>query len=175
MRQRQRSCLTGEHSLENVLSCWPVKSAKEISSLSLYVCVFLCQRMSLWHLNTEGELRVLARRESCIVPEKKGSPMACGFGKNSSATVGFFFINLKYFLSGSLFLVLQDFILIHQESGLCGKPYRAVSIYLGHFGNLGKQTKSEVKQEESESPRCWLNSQDRSNSLKAVLKITQKH
>jgi len=72
MRQRQRSCLTGEHSLENVLSCWPVKSAKEISSLSLYVCVFLCQRMSLGHLNTEGELRDLARRESCIVPEKKG-------------------------------------------------------------------------------------------------------
>lgn len=44
---------------------------------------------------------------------KKGSPMACRFGKNSSATVGFFFINLKFFLSGSLSLVLQDFILIH--------------------------------------------------------------
>lgn len=63
--------------------------------------------------------------------------MACRFGgKNSSATVGFFFINLKVFLFGFLFLVLQDFILIHQESGLCGKPYWAVPIYLGHFGYL---------------------------------------
>lgn len=27
------------HSLESLLSCWPVKSAKEMSSLSLYVWV----------------------------------------------------------------------------------------------------------------------------------------
>lgn len=27
------------HSPESMLSCWPVKSAKEISSLSLYVSV----------------------------------------------------------------------------------------------------------------------------------------
>lgn len=60
------------HSRESVLSCWPVTPAKKINSLSLFVCVFLCQRPSPWHLNTEGELRVLARRESCIVPEKKG-------------------------------------------------------------------------------------------------------
>lgn len=37
------------HSLESMLSCWPVKSAKEISSLSFpfMLVSFLCQRMSL--------------------------------------------------------------------------------------------------------------------------------
>lgn len=52
----------------------------------------------------------------------------------------FFFFKFKnFFLCDSPWLALQDFIFVHQEGGFSRKPYRAVPVYLGHFGNLQRQ------------------------------------
>lgn len=37
------------------------------------------------------------------------------------------------------FLFLQYFVFVDDEGRLCGEPHRAVTVYLTHFGNLGKE------------------------------------